>query len=147
VVAVFVRIIILGEDIDIFEVTGLYDILFLTVHLVAILASGVKLNSENHNSSVWLEYQKFRYSMEIAQIKNETDRLVTVPSVTTEKMNALNLKLGLVKSAMSKIKRLDTPVTIFGLVIDQTLMLQLMGFVSVGAVSAFAQLVNNSRTN
>jgi len=147
VVATFVRIVVLQEEIDVFAVTGLYDILYLTVHLLALIASAVNLNSENRNSAVWLEYQKFRYNMEIAQIKADTDFMPAqqIPSVTVEKLKALMLKLSLVRSTMSKIHHLDTPVTIFGLVVDQTLLVQFMAFVAAGAGSGLAQLINNSR--
>jgi len=147
VIATFVRIIVLHEDIDIFDVTALYDILFLSVHLLAIIASAVKLNTENRNSSVWLEYQKFRYQMEIVQIRTDTDCMPAdrIPSLQTDKLKSLNLKLSLVKSTMSKINKLDTPVTLFGLVVDQTFLVQFFAFVAAGAGSGVAQLVNNSR--
>jgi len=147
VVAVFVRIIIIGTEIDIFAVTALYDILFLVVHLFAIILSAVKLNKENHDSSMWLEYQKFRYHMEISQIRAETDHLshVDIPVLQSEKLKSLHRKLALVESTMSKIQRLDTPVTILGLVVDQAFLVQVIAFVFAGAGAGLAQLIQNSR--
>jgi len=143
VVAVFVRIIVLQTDVDIFAATGLYDILLLTVHLFSIIFSAVRLNGENRSSGVWLEYQKFRYSMEVAQIKSAgTDNL---GPYLKEKLNMLELKLSLVRSTMSKIQRLDTPVTILGLVVDQTFFVQLTAFIAAGAGSAVSQLISNAR--
>jgi len=147
VVAVFVRIILINTHIDIFAVTALYDILFLILHLLAIILAAVKLNSENRDGTIWLEYQKFRYSMEISQIRADTDAMVPseIPGLQAEKMKTLTRKLALVESTMSKIQRLETPVTILGLVVDQAFLVQVIAFVFAGAGAGLAQLINESR--
>jgi len=147
VIAVFVRIIVLGTNIDIFAVTALYDILFLILHILAIVLAAVKLNSENRDGSMWLEYQKFRYSMEVAQIRADTDSMnpTEIPVLQGEKLKSLLRKQALVESTMSKIQRLETPVTILGLVVDQAFLVQIIAFVFAGAGAGLAQLINNAR--
>jgi len=147
VVAVFVRIIILNTEIDIFAVTALYDVLFLVIHLFAIMIAAVRLNNENRDSVLWLEYQRFRYAMEIQQIRTDTDVMLKaeIPKLQVEKKKALKRKLALVECTMSKIQRMETPVTILGLVVDQAFLVQVLAFVVAGAGAGLAQLINDSR--
>jgi len=109
--------------------------------------AAVRLNNENRDGVVWLEYQKFRYAMEIQQIRSDTDNIppAEIPEGQSEKFKALNRKLALVESTMSKVFRLESPVTILGLVVDQAFLVQVLAFVFAGAGAGLAQLINNSR--
>jgi len=145
VVAIFVRVILLASIIDVFAVTALYDIFFFIAHLLAIIVALVGLNTENRNSATSLSHQEFRYNMDVSKIRHETYQgsAKKLSASQKRKLQQSLYKLDLVRSTLRKIRSLDMPVTILGLVVDEAFLWQLIAFVLTGAGAGLAQLVQS----
>jgi len=129
-ITIFVRVIILKQSFDIFNVLSVFDTFVLDVYLLAIILFVVKCNSLSQVVHIQvLERERYRIAklITITHGKVVEDHLVRVST--------------LLDSAISKVEKLDDQVKLLGFVVDEALLAKCIGVMATGAAAGLAKII------
>jgi len=133
IVVMFVRIIFFAKDFDIFTALGVFDVCVCSLYIFVLVRHLVDCNEVAFQEHVGvLEQVRWKTVHQISTTKSRRQLV---------QLSNANLLLG---SAIENLKNLTRPLTVFGLVVDQGLILQFTSLAAAGAITGLTKIVGIS---
>jgi len=130
VVVLFVRIVFLNKPFDILTVLGVFDICVCSLYIFILVGHFVVCNEIAFSQHLGvLEQVRFKTVRQLAQCKSRRK---------LQELKSTNL---LLESSIENLKNMTAPLTVFGLVVDQALVLQFGSLAAAGAVTGLTKIV------
>jgi len=129
-IAIFIRVVVLKRQFDIFSVLSVYDMFVLDLYLLSIILFVIKCNDRSQRvHMVMLERERYRVGkLMFLTHGGESER--TLKKVST-----------LLNSAINRVEKLASPVKILGLEVNDALLTHFLSLMAAGAASGLAKFV------